>query len=496
MKAVPIVVASIFALAFTTQSPRFEPVQPDVLKAAASFVNAWADFDLDGDPDLFVGLNGEPNRLYRNDNGTFVDVAAAQGVADARATRAAAWGDFDGDGDPDLLVGFAPGTASVLKLLRNDRGKFVDVTDDVRLPVPGGAVRQPSWIDIDGDGDLDLFVAFRDRPNAMFENNAGRFGDVASVIGLADPRKTVGAVWFDADVDGDLDLLVANMDGDANGFYRNDAGKFTDVAEAAGLAWGGRTPKDPANGTVRPCVTDVNGDGHLDVFMANYGKTGLFLGHGDGRFDDASVAWSAAIDGRFDTCAFDDVDNDGHVDVYVNGTVTGGTSYPDFLLRNTGAMFEDVTPAEIKAVASDHGAAWADADRDGDADLALTGIATTPMPLLFRNLLPADQARRAVFIRVLDGKNHATRAGAVVQIFGSAPKGQPSSARPLLATRLVDTGSGYNAQNDLPVHIGLPREEPICVAVSFPAGGKKLITACRALTAQQWMTKEIVIAVR
>src|SRR5207253_2750823 len=97
-----------------------------------------------------------------------VDVAAAVGVADARPTRAAAWGDWDGDGDPDLLVGFAPGAAGpVLKLYRNDRGRFVDATADAGLAVAGGAVRQPAWVDVDGDGDVDLFVAFRDRPNML-----------------------------------------------------------------------------------------------------------------------------------------------------------------------------------------------------------------------------------------------------------------------------------------------------------------------------------------
>src|SRR5687767_15222755 len=88
--------------------PVFEPMQPELLGAGSTFTNAFADYDNDGDPDLFVGFDGKPNRLYRNDKGTFVDVAREAGLVDSRPTRAAAWGDFDGDGDPDLMLGFTP----------------------------------------------------------------------------------------------------------------------------------------------------------------------------------------------------------------------------------------------------------------------------------------------------------------------------------------------------------------------------------------------------
>src|SRR6188508_3544882 len=111
--------------------PVFEPMQPDVLGAGSNFTNAFADYDNDGDLDLFVGFDGKPNRLYRNDKGVFTDVASAAGVADTRPTRAAAWGDFDADGDPDLLLGFTPAQgASVLKVYRNNGGAFVDATAD------------------------------------------------------------------------------------------------------------------------------------------------------------------------------------------------------------------------------------------------------------------------------------------------------------------------------------------------------------------------------
>ena len=447
--------------------PVFEPMQPEVLGAGSTFTNAFADYDNDGDLDLFVGFDGKPNRLYRNDKGTFTDVAAAAGVADTRPTRAAAWGDFDGDGDPDLLLGFTPlKDASVLRLYRNTSGRFTDATE-VGLIVPAGAVRQPVWIDFDGDGDLDLFIGFRDRANAMYRNDAGKLTDIATSVGLNDTRRTVGAVWFDFDEDGDLDAAVANMDGDANGLFRNDGGKFTDVATAAGVAWGGRAPKLATNGTVRVCAADVDSDGKFDLFAANYGPLGFFSNRGKGTFEDRSAAWRIAIDSRYDACAFADFDHDGKLDLYVNGTVTGGASWQDSLFRNTGSTFVDVTPAPIRRLQADHGVQWADADGDGDLDLALTGSRTDGMHLIMRNMLPAADASRGLQVRVVDAKGRATRAGAEVRAYAAG-------TMRVIGSRLVDSGSGYDAQNDMPVHIGVPSGvSRVDVQVIVPMGGKR-----------------------
>src|SRR5687768_1965655 len=126
-------IAAALSLSAQQQPVTMRHVQPELFAATGSLVNALADVDGDGDVDLFVGFNGAPNRLYRNDGGTFIEIGAAAGVADARATRAAAFGDWDADGDPDLLVGFAPGAGPVLRLYRNDRGKFVDATAAAEL---------------------------------------------------------------------------------------------------------------------------------------------------------------------------------------------------------------------------------------------------------------------------------------------------------------------------------------------------------------------------
>jgi len=457
-------------------APTFEQIQPELFKGGAALANAFADFDGDGKPDLFVGFNGEPNHLYRNLGGTFVDVAAAVGVADARATRAAAWGDFDGDGDPDLIVGFAAGKESVLKLYRNNNGKFTDVTVAAGIARDSGAVRQFSWIDYDNDGDLDLFVAMRDRPNLMFRNDNGRFTEIAASLGLDDSRKSVGAVWLDYDEDGWLDLYVANQDGDRNGLFHNDHGKFTDMADAMGVAWGGRTPGDVGHGTVRPCAADIDGDGKFDLFSANYGKNGLFTNRGN-PFGNVSTLWGIAMDARFDACAFEDFDNDGKIDMYVNGTVTGGVSYRDYLYRNTGSLLQNVTPTNITALGADHGVQWADVDGDGAMDLALVGTADKGMHGVWRNVIPAADAARSLFVRVLDANGHATRAGAEVRIYASG-------TRKLLGARIVDTGSGYNSQNDLPVHFGIPGGVRVDVEVIWPGSGSRVPVVQRGIDAR------------
>lgn len=472
--------------------PRFVTLQPELFAAGGALANAFADIDQDGDLDLFVGFNGTPNRLYLNTKGTFRDIAADAGVADARATRAAAWSDIDADGDPDLLLGFTPGAGPVLRLYRNDGVRFTDITAASGLTVETGAVRQPVFIDVDGDGDLDLFVAFRDRANMLLRNSGGVFTDVAASIGLADTRKSVGAVWFDYEQDGDFDLYVANQDGDANGFFRNDGGRFTDVAEQIGLAWGGRGAKLATQGTVRPCVADVNNDGVADIVSANYGPNGLFLGAANGTFRDVSTTWGVAIDGRYDTCALADVDHDGLLDLYVNGTVSATESFRDYLFVRAATTktttFVDVTPDNLLALTASHGVQWADVDGDGALDLALAGSRPEASHPVFRTVLPPNVSRRSLQVRVVDANGRATMAGAEVRMYAAG-------TRDLLGMRFVDAGSGYDAQSDMPVHVGLTSMKPVDVEVTALVAGTRVTTVVRRVSPGAYAKKALVVRV-
>jgi len=462
---------AVSALGAADLSPRFVLVQPDLFSANGGQANAWADFDNDGDLDEFVGFRGRPNRLYRQDHGRFEDVAASVGLADTVETRVAAWGDFDGDGHLDLFVGFAGGVPS--KLYRNDGDgrHFTDVAPALGLRLVGVS-RQASWIDYDNDGDLDLFVAFRDQPNRLFRNDEGRFTDVTVEAGVGDPRKTVGAVWFDIDGDGDLDLFVANQNGDTNGLFRNDGGHFVDVARE----WGVEAPRASEEfGGVGAAVADFDRDGFLDLFVANYGPSALYRNEGGKRFVDVTKEAGLFFAQHATTPSWGDYDNDGWPDLYVAGFLVTETHYPDHLFHNKGTgpvPFVDVLPALVRDHDASHGVQWVDFDGDGALDLALANNDAKGGHYLFRNLLPQSVARRSLAVDVVDQRGRHTKAGAEVRVYAAG-------TRRLLSSALVDTGGGYCSQNVMPVHVATPGAARVDIEVTSMTKSGRRITARR-----------------
>ncbi len=238
---------------------------------------AVLDYNRDGFEDLFVG-DGVRSILYQNDGrGHFTDVTAKAGLAKSAtegipATGVAA-GDVDGDGYPDLFVTNAFGPA---RLFRNrGDGTFEEITDRSGIAISGNA-RSAAFADVDGDGDLDLFVCVTGdyyhqlpdppfdandaKPNKLYLNDGhGRFTDASEAWGLGEAsRWSLSSLFADYDGDGRVDLLVTNDFGLTN-LYRNDGGRrFADVTKKAGAqvraygmsgAWG-----------------DFDGDGNLDLY--------------------------------------------------------------------------------------------------------------------------------------------------------------------------------------------------------------------------------------
>ena len=451
--------------------PAFELVQSELFAAPGGQANAWADADGDGDLDYFVAFRGRPNRFYRNDNGVFRDAAGEAGLADNQETRSAAWGDFDADGDPDLFIGFAD-PAIAAKVYRNDnRGtRFVDVAGNIGVTVKGIA-RQAAWIDYDGDGDLDLFSAFRDVANRLLRNDGGRFVDVTAESGIGDTRRSVSGVWWDFDGDGDLDLFIANQEGQANGLYRQDGGRFVDVAAAAGVAG---TPRPIEDGGVGPSLADFDLDGDFDLFVANYGLSALYRNNA-GSFTDVATASGVELRGHGVTSAWGDLDNDGRPDLYVGNFIAGQPLYRDALFVNGGARFTEALPDVILKHDATHGVQFVDFDADGRLDLALTNNdpAGGGHPLL-RNTAVARG--RGFLVDVTDAQGRRTRAGSEVRVF------QPGTRR-LLAAGLVDSGSGYCSQNAMPVHLGVPDawQGPVDVEITIVGRGQRRVNTLRGI---------------
>ena len=466
----------------------FDRVQPELFETPGAQTNSWVDYDGDGDLDLFVGMRYTPNRLYRNDGGHLVNVAAEVGLADLEDTRAGAWGDYDGDGDPDLYVGYPVAEGTPNRLYRNDGGRFTDVAPGLGVDLVGTS-RQPSWIDYDGDGDLDLFVALRDQPNRMFRNDGAQgesgapgdsggasaagdapawtFTDVTAESGLGDPRRTVGVAWFDYDRDGDLDVHVSNQNGDEDAFYRNEGdGTFVDVAPALGMNHPGRGAE---YGSVAATVTDFDNDGDLDLFVATYGPDILWSNNGDGTFTDVTDPATLGVDYHSTSAVWGDVDHNGLPDLVVTSYLSGIAAVEDHLFMNAGGgRFHNALPANLLEHGPSHGVAWADFDGDGDLDLSIANndeIGGTHH--LYRNLLAPDAAARSLQVAAVDATGRSVVPGAEVQLIDH-------DTGALLGTRLIDTGGGYCSQGAAPAHFGLPPGvERVDVRVTFIAGGER-----------------------
>jgi len=251
---------------------------------------AVADYDGDGDDDLYFCNQLGPNALYSNDGkGNFADVTGQSGsvALPDRICVSAAFGDYDNDGDQDLFVVSTRGGNA---LLRNDgSGRFFDVTQAAGVESVAHA-QGCTFFDADGDGDLDLFVTntakwttevfhpreryyegamtilnLLDSPvefNAYYRNRGdGTFEDATNAAMLYGTGWGGDVAVFDYDEDGDSDLFVGNMFGSSI-LYRNDGkGVFEDVTKAAL----GKSPW----GTVGVKPFDYDGDGRLDLFVVD-----------------------------------------------------------------------------------------------------------------------------------------------------------------------------------------------------------------------------------
>src|SRR5437016_3747966 len=360
--------------------------------------------------------------LYRNNgDGTFTDVTQSAGISNSMRGMGLTVGDYNNDGWPDIYItGFGAS-----KLYRNNgNGKFSDVTAraGVNNDLWGSSA---AFFDYDNDGYLDLYVCnyltydeknlpctlydgkpycsianFKGSSARLFHNNGNEtFTEVSQKARIANPKgKGLGVVALDYDNDGRIDIFQAN-DAAANFLYHNDGnGIFSEVALAAGVAF---DPDGNARGGMGVDAEDLDSDGYLEIFVANFSDqtNALFHNDKDGLFTEITNgvglgAISVPMSGF--GSRFFDYNNDGLVDLFVlNGhpfepinKIFSRVTYaePPFLFENTGRGFREVAAehgAALKKFYSGRGLAVADFDNDGDSDLLLINVGEPPV--LLRN---------------------------------------------------------------------------------------------------------------
>ncbi len=409
-----------------------------------------ADYDNDGDSDLYVTNYGRSRLFHNNGDGTFADVSASA-IGDHEVEKrytGCAWGDYDQDGHLDLIVvshvsenadivtsrAFYLGLAG-LSLYHNERnGTFENVThllgDTAVRPIDGnagnifGAGFQPGWLDFDNDGDVDLYVVNdvgrEVHPNVLWRNDGAgpgdewKFADVSMALGAQARMDGMGLAVGDYDLDGSLDMFMTNIND--NVLLRNKG-----------------------NGTGFSNATDDTGVGT--------GKIGLKI----------RISW-----GTF----FFDYDNDGDEDLYVVSGYLGEDlqpanplHQPNLLLRNErNGTFLDISSASgTDDPGVGRGAAFLDYDNDGCLDILLANY---------------GQAARLLRNRC-DSGNHWL----IVNVEGTAGNRDGVGARITVTTgdatqiREVSAGGSQMGQNMLGAHFGLgPAENVDSVTVRWPGG--------------------------
>jgi hypothetical protein len=485
---------------------------------------ALFDYDGDGDEDIYF-LNGAAlkgtkydippeNVLYRNDGRfKFTDVTDEAGVGETGFGLGVAAGDYDNDGDLDLYVNnYGPNV-----LYRNNgNGTFTDVTKQAGVANGHKVGAAAFFLDMDKDGDLDLFVTnylkftyqnhlmrtskgipkyagpmdFPPMPNDLFRNDGdGTFTNISEKSGVAEHKGWgMGGVCADYDNDGDTDVYIAN-DVAANFLFDNDGtGKFEEVGLLAGLAY---DIQGNEHGSMGIDCGDYDNDGRLDFYQTSYSLelATLYKNLGDRMFEDVTIVTGAGAGTLSHVTwgnSFVDFDNDGDRDIFItcghlqdnvelyNDTAT--TLSRNIILMNTGnGKYVDISNQSgdgMKVKLRSRGAAFDDLDNDGDIDVVI--LNSRAEPTILRN----DSLSKGHWIQVrLRGtKSNRNGVGAQVKVV----------AGDLALLDEVHSGRGYQSHYGMRLHFGLGNREKINrIEVRWIGGG---IDTLKDITVDQILT--------
>jgi hypothetical protein len=414
-----------------------------------AFGCSCADFDNDGDVDLYV-LNYGPNELFRNNgDGTFTDISQQSGLADPRFSLHAPWLDYNNDGLLDVYV---------CNYLEYDAGKFRAFYAAAGHPGP---------------------LSYQGQPDALYRNNGdGTFTDVTKEAGVYNPQgRGMSATAADLNNDGYLDLYVAN-DAMENDYFENTGkGTFTSRGVELGIAFGEHGQGVSSMG---PLAGDFDRNGLLDLFIPDMSYSTLLMNRGE-FFEDWTVPTKVALAcGQFTGWGANvfDYDNDGYLDIFVaNGHALHEFTEKGLLLRNNGKApleFVDVSPNSGSYFHKEYvgrGTSCADLDNDGDLDMVVCNL--NDRPILLRN----DGGNRnnwlVVEVKKANGKSDAIGARVTVQ---TGALRQIADVAPV---------KGYLSQADPRLHFGLGKQARADVVEIRWPGGK--VTTLRDVKANQFL---------
>lgn len=422
---------------------------------------AWGDFDNDGDLDLaMTGLTPAgltATRILRNNGATFTAIA---GTFTGVYAGSLGWADYDGDGDLDLFVTGATATPAgsppATRLYRNDAGVFTAVAH----PFGDSYLGAGTWADYDNDGDPDLLIAGSGAETKIWRNDGGVFVDSGVVL----PSMSIGfAEWGDYDNDGDLDLLFGGQcdDGWVSRIYRNDASVFVDIgASLIGVIWSSAK------------WGDYDNDGDLDCVVIGYdpveglSRTTLYRNDA-GAFVDSGIVLHEAWLGLTNWA---DYDNDGDLDLLIVGNSAGGEHLS--LYRNDVVAANTAPTAPASLAAQGEGTSvtltWSAASDGQTPPAGLTynvRVGTTAGG----NEVLASQSSSAGFRRVPDAGNAGLAR--VRRLHGLSPGvtyfWSVQSVDASLVASPFAVGGTFTASVDAPQHVALVREVGGSVRVTF-----------------------------
>ena len=321
---------SYVRLFYNNGNGTFSGVVPSLPAVFNGAFAAWADYDNDGDLDLFYS-----GAIYRQDFGTFTLV---NNLIPGIQYGQAAWGDYDGDGDLDLAVSGGIGsTTFITRIYRNDGNDTFTLID---APLQGLWYSTIAWGDVDGDGDLDLAISGAAAQNTSISANGriyrndgnDQFLEVASFLGAVSGNIT----WGDVTGDGLLDLAVTGSHGGSgidNLLVNLGNWQFSSLALHPG-----------ASTWVDTRLLDWDGDGDLDLLAGINSIVGVYPNPGTGEFSTASMATTSI---RCRILRWGDFDNDQDFDVLLNNSGTTSPSGQTRLFLSPRLNTQPAPPAEL-----------------------------------------------------------------------------------------------------------------------------------------------------